>query len=41
MNLETVWLFVPVVLVSFLLTHVAVASTSIYLHRGLTRFEGV
>jgi stearoyl-CoA desaturase (Delta-9 desaturase) len=36
MNLGTVWLFVPVLLVSFLLTQVAVVSTSIYLHRGLT-----
>jgi stearoyl-CoA desaturase (delta-9 desaturase) len=36
MNLGTVWLFVPVLLVSFILTQVAVVSTSIYLHRGLT-----
>jgi stearoyl-CoA desaturase (Delta-9 desaturase) len=36
MNLGTVWIFLPVLLVSFLLTQAAVVSTSIYLHRGLT-----
>jgi stearoyl-CoA desaturase (Delta-9 desaturase) len=36
MNLETLGIVGPVLLVSFLLTQVAVVSTSIYLHRALT-----